>query len=72
MTDTHNILARDMNFNIDPTNIAAARFVKNSSYAVLHQIDNYLNFISGGGRFDKAWSSASAARKFMAKYKIRK
>jgi hypothetical protein len=36
-----NILARDINYNGQAT---AARYVKNSSFVVLHQVDNYLNF----------------------------
>ncbi|MBR1594305.1 MAG: hypothetical protein IJ692_01825 [Alloprevotella sp.] len=70
----YNLMARDMNFNAAPTNTTSARYVKNSSYAAIHQVDGVLNFMQlpASGRYDAAWSTAPAARKFVAKYRIRK
>lgn len=68
----YNNFTREMNFNADPTG-SAARNVKNSSYVTVHQIDDYLSFIDPAkeGRFDQAWKSEGAARKFVVKYRLR-
>jgi hypothetical protein len=77
-----NILARDMNYNGQSTE--DVRYVKNSSYVVLHQIDKYLNFNSEAdyeaypncpkGRFDiwnyieDSTSKTKALKSYVAKY----
>lgn len=69
----YNLLARDMNFNASPTNVSSARYVKNSSYAAIHQVDGVLNFTAlGSGGYDQFWASAAKARKFAAKYRLKK
>lgn len=69
----YNIMARDMNFNANPATITTARYVKNSSYAAIHQIDGVLNFKTlTGDRYDSDWATPSAAKKFARKYRIRK
>ena len=70
----YNLMARDMNFNASPTSVASARYVKNSSYAAIHQVDGVLNFMKlpASGRYDDAWTTAAGARRFAAKYRIRK
>lgn len=70
----YNLMARDMNFNAAPTNTTSARYVKNSSYAAIHQVDGVLNFMKlpANGRYDSNWATSSIARKFAAKYRIRK
>lgn len=69
----YNIMARDMNFNANPATITTARYVKNSSYAAIHQINGVLNFSTlTGGRYDSAWTTASGAKKFVRKFRIRK
>lgn len=67
----YNVFTREMNFNADPTS-TSARYVRNSSYVTLHQVDDFLNFNSNGGRFDNAWKTPEAARKFVVKYRLRK
>ncbi|MBQ2122777.1 MAG: hypothetical protein II200_02145 [Bacteroidaceae bacterium] len=77
-----NILARDINYNGQSTE--DVRYVKNSSYVVLHQIDKYLNFNSEAdyeaypncpkGRFDiwnyieDSTSKTKALKSYVAKY----
>jgi hypothetical protein len=39
--ENRNLLARDISYNARG---ASARYISNSSYAVVHQIDGYLNF----------------------------
>lgn len=70
----YNLLARDARFNVNPsTNASSCRFIETSSYAVVHQVDNVLNFAKlTDGRYDSAWSSAAKAKKFVKKYQIKK
>ena len=70
-TSKCNLLTRDA--SIDNSSAASARYIRNSSYAVIHQIDTPLNFIRNfSGRYDDAWKTSSSARKFAEKYRIRK
>ena len=65
-----NILTRDYVFNTRAEN---AQTIETSSYAVVHQIDGVLNFKQlEGGRYDSDWATTAAAKKFLAKYRIRK
>lgn len=65
-----NLLTRDA--SIDAA-AASARYIRNSSYAVIHKVNSPLNFIKGfSGRYDDAWKSSGLARKFVEKYRIRK
>ncbi len=66
--DLANIIARDAEFNNDPTR---ARYILSASNVVLHGIDNadYLLFDNTlNGDFTRAWRTPSAARKFVKKY----
>ncbi len=65
-----NIMTRDYTFNTKAKN---ATTIETSSYAVVHQIDGVLNFKQlNNGRYDTDWATTTAARKFIAKYRIRK
>lgn len=66
--DLANIIARDAEFNKEPT---MARYIRSASNVVLHGIDNadYLLFDNTlNGDFTRAWRTPSAARKFVKKY----
>ena len=66
-----NVLARDANFDNSPAK--GAYSFKNTSFVVVHQIDNVLNFKTmEGGRYDAAWATPKKARAFNNKYGIRK
>lgn len=70
VTDLKNLFARDMVLNGANT---SATFVTSSSYVVVHQISDVLHFNSDfSGSYAKSWSSATARKAFMAKYRIRK
>lgn len=70
----YNIMARDAHFNVNPrTSATSCKLVETSSYAVIHQIDDVLNFTKlNGGRYDSAWSTAAKAKKFVKKFQIKK
>lgn len=66
----YNMLARDMQFNRAGE---SASTIETSSFAVLHQINGVLNFKPlTNGRYDSDWATAGAAKRFIAKYRIRK
>lgn len=66
----YNMLTRDMEFDAAKDN---SKTISTSSYAVLHRIDGVLNFMElNGGRYDAEWQDAAEAKKFVAKYRIRK
>ncbi len=61
----HNILTRDYILNTGKTKIEA------SSFAVVHGIDGVLNYEPlQGGRYDSQWATVSAAKRYLAKYRI--
>lgn len=61
----HNILTRDYILNTGKTKIDA------SSFAVVHGIDGVLNYEAlKGGRYDSQWATVSAAKRYLAKYRI--
>ena len=67
ITSDKNILTRDyvLNSATNPTLINA------SSFAVIHGIDGVLNYETlPGGRYDSNWATVSAAKKYLAKYRI--
>lgn len=65
-----NILTRDYTLNTRARN---ATTVETSSYAVVHQIDGVLNFKQlTNDRYDTDWATTGAAKRFLAKYRIRK
>ena len=70
----YNMLARDAHFNAHPrTSAASCKLIETSSYAVVHQIDDVLNFTKlSGGRYDSAWSTSAKAKKFVKKFQIKK
>lgn len=71
VTAKNNVLARDANFNASPTS-GSGRCIVSSSYVVLHQVDDVLNFKTlTGGRYDADWATQSSANAFVKKYKIR-
>ncbi|HCE47369.1 MAG TPA: hypothetical protein DEQ84_01595 [Prevotellaceae bacterium] len=50
-----------------------SKTISTSSFAVLHRIDGVLNFMElNGSRYDTEWQDAAGAKKFVAKYRIRK
>lgn len=66
--DLANIIARDAEFNAEPTR---AKYILSASNVVLHGMDNadYLLFDNTlNGDFTRAWRTPSAARKFVKKY----
>ena len=66
----YNILARDADF--DKAASSGATTIKNSSYVVLHQVNNVLNFKQlVNGRYDSDWNTGSQARAFVKKYRIK-
>lgn len=67
LNDYKNLLARD--YIITGTNNALA--INASSAAVMHGIDGVLNYKQlTGGRYDSDWKTASAARRYLKKYRI--
>jgi uncharacterized surface protein with fasciclin (FAS1) repeats len=65
-----NIMTRDYTFNAQARN---ATTIETSSYAVVHQIDGVLNFKQlTNDRYDSDWATTGSARRFIAKYRIRK
>lgn len=65
-----NIMTRDYTFNAQARN---AKYIETSSYAVVHQIDGVLNFKQlTNDRYDSDWATTGSARRFIAKYRIRK
>lgn len=68
----YNILANDMQFNARGTD-TSCRYVSTTSYVVIHQVPEALNFAElQNGRYDAAWATAAKARAFVSKYRIRK
>ena len=67
----YNIVTRDLEFD-KPKESATA--ISTSSFAVVHRINGVLNFkaLPANGRYDSEWSSVASAKKFVAKYRIRK
>lgn len=65
-----NLFARDANYN---ATVSSAVAFKVTSFAVLHQVDNVLNFMPlQNGRYDGEWATAKKARSFVKKYELRK
>ena len=65
-----NIMTRDYTFNAQARN---ATTIETSSYAVVHQIDGVLNCKQlTNDRYDSDWATTGSARRFIAKYRIRK
>ena len=75
-----NQLANDMEFTVNTSGNSSSLkgHVKVNSYAVIHTVNNYLNFLTSGDwtgsnkRFDGAWASPKKAMNFVKKYRIRK
>lgn len=69
----YNLLARDARFNVNPSAQAASvRTVESSSFAVVHKVDDVLNFMNIQGAYNSAWSSPKKARNFVKRYQIKK
>ncbi len=67
MSDYKNLLARDYII----TGSSNALSISASSFAVMHGINDVLNFKSlTGGRYDSDWSTTGAARRFVNQYRI--
>ncbi len=65
ITSDKNILTRDYVLN------SATTMINASSFAVIHGIDGVLNYETlPGGRYDSNWATVSAAKKYLAKYRI--
>lgn len=65
-----NILTRDMVLNRALSSSYRFSYVDNSSYAVVHQLNSYLNFLEGGD-FKAPYSSPAAAKRYVQKYGIK-
>lgn len=66
-----NILTRDMVLNM-PLSRSRFAYVTNSSYATIHKLNGYLNFLEGSnGSFAKPYSSVAAAKSYVQKYRIK-
>ena len=49
----------------------SAKTISASSFAVVHGIDGVLNYKElEGGRYDSDWKTPTAAKKYLAKYRI--
>jgi len=67
ITSDKNILTRDYVLNASSN----ATTISSSSFAVVHGIDGVLNYKTySGGRYDSDWSSSSAAKRYLSKYRI--
>lgn len=68
-TDHCNMLVRDANYN----SATAPTYIRNSSYAVVHQIGKTLSFDKQFATqgFKSVWSTPKKAKAFVAKYKIK-
>ena len=68
ITSNNNLMTRDYVLNASGT---SARTISASSFAVVHGIDGVLNYKElEGGRYDSDWSTPTAAKKYLAKYRI--
>lgn len=65
-----NILTRDMVLSRALSSSYRYSYVSNSSYAVVHQVNNYLNFLEEGD-FRTPYSSPAAAKRYVQKYGIK-
>lgn len=71
ITDTHNLLARDYTIESKSVDGRSCDVITASSFAVVHGINGVLNYKSyEGGRYDTDWATTSAAKKYLAKYRI--
>lgn len=75
----YNVLARDAHFSRNPKSATYNQdmYITTSSYAVVHQIDKVLNFMSlkslPNQRYDDLWNTTnSTTKKFVKKYLIKK
>ena len=69
--EPYNVIARDANFDGKVSTNATS--IANSSYVVVHQIANPLNFKAlVNGRYDSEWATPAQAKAFLAKYRILK
>ncbi len=78
----YNVVARDMDCNnnfstttAQPTTKANATKIMSTSYAAIHLIDGYLDcdeeHAGGNFRFDSSWTTAGAAKRYLAKFGIK-
>lgn len=68
ITSKKNIMTRDYVLNAGGT---SAKTISASSFAVVHGIDGVLNYKElEGGRYDSDWKTPTAAKKYLAKYRI--
>ncbi len=66
----YNVMARDIAFKEAPRSIASE--IKSSSFVVLHQVNQVLNFKKlTNGRYDDVWKDSDTAKAFNQKYKLR-
>ena len=65
-----NIFAREYVLSTDAYNATNA-MIEKSKHAVIHQIDDVLNFKElQNGRYDSDWATTEAAKQFIEKYRI--
>ena len=68
ITSNKNIMTRDYVLNASGK---SAKTISASSFAVVHGIDGVLNYKTlVGGRYDSDWNTPTAAKKYLAKYRI--
>ncbi len=79
VTQKNNLLARDINFdaNFSALSLAGYSIATSSSYVVLHQIDDILDFktlgvVADDKRYEDEWNTEAKAKAYLAKYKISK
>lgn len=73
ITADKNLLTRDYVIRSAKENSKDYDIVSTSSFAVVHGIDGVLNYKSyKDGRYDSEWATPSAAKKYLAKYRITK
>ncbi len=67
----YNMLARDASYDVNPREVATK--MTNSSFVVMHQINQALNFkdASEGASYSAAWNSPAKAKAFVKKYSLR-
>ena len=69
VVEPYNVLARDANFDRS----SSPNSIDNSSFVVIHQINNVLNFKDlTGGRYDSEWLTPAKAKAFVKKYGLKK
>jgi hypothetical protein len=66
-----NLVARDYVFNATVSD-KAGNYLNTSSFAVIHEIDDILDFMNyPDNRYDNEWKTVDAARRYLKKYPVK-